>query len=357
MHLALVMVARDEAERVERALASARPYVDEMVILDLGSGAAAVQRFADAGARVVSGEWSDDAARCRNAALEAADADWNLVLDPEEWLAEGAEDLRSFVQDSAPRVGLVEVRRGGGGDEFDLLHHPHLSPRLLPRGVRYEGAYQEEPLFEVPVVRTDVVLASDDTETGRWRSDPRRNEALLQQALALRPGDSSLLRQLADELRLAMRYAEAATRYGEALAATSAVDPQRHAMAIGALECSIKAGLLPQAVALMDEFKGVWPDSPDIAFLVGDLMFEMMLTTPQFSDELAPLVESSWRTCLDLGERPDLPGAVHGRGSFLAAQNLYVLCLVLGRGDDAEMWSERASTMRIPASSSGGLLG
>jgi len=38
MHrLALVMIVRDEARCLERCLASARPWVDEMLVLDTGS--------------------------------------------------------------------------------------------------------------------------------------------------------------------------------------------------------------------------------------------------------------------------------------------------------------------------------
>lgn len=353
--LALVMVTRDEADLVERAVRSAQPFVDETVLLDVGSGDAALERFAQLDVRVVDGRWSEDAARCRNAALDAADADWNLVLDPEEWLAEGAEGLRSLT-DGPDQVGLVEVRRAPGG-VHEADHPRHLSPRLLPRGVRFEGAYREEPVFDLPVVRTDLVVASDDTETGRWRADRSRNEAILLQALAVRPGDPTLLMQLADEMRLTGRYSEAAEYYTTAMTGVSATEESRHAMVIGALECYTKAGLLRDAVALMDEQGAAWQHSPDFTFLLGDLFFEMMLTTPDLGQELAPLVETAWRRCLELGERPDLAGAVHGRGSFLAAQNLYVLYLVLGRNDEAEEWAARASTMRIPASSVGRLLG
>ncbi|WP_052466179.1 glycosyltransferase family protein [Mobilicoccus massiliensis] len=354
--LALVIVARDEADLVERAVRSAQHHVDETVVYDVGSPAETRERFSELGARVVEGRWLDDAAACRNAALEAADADWNLVLEGEEWLDAGGEALRAFTTQEPGHVGLVEVCRGvGSGHEGD--HPRHLAPRLLPRGVRYEGTHREEPVFDLPMERTGVVVRSDDMETGRWRADRSRNEAVLLQALAVRPGDATLLLQLADELRSSARYAEAADRYSAALQEISTGDERRHAAVIGALESAVKAGRLRDAVALMDEHLSHWQHSPDMAFLVGDLLFEMMLTNPETGPELTPLVETSWKRCLELGERPDLAGAVHGRGSFLAAQNLYVLCLVLGRNEEAEAWAERAGALRVPASSAGGLLG
>lgn len=47
------------------------------------------------------------------------------------------------------------------------------------------------------------------------------------------------------------------------------------------------------------------------------------------------MIEASWQRCLQMGERPDLEGVVHGRGSFLAAGNLAVLRGGTGRADPA----------------------
>ena len=353
---ALVMVTRGEDDLVERALRSARPFVDEAVVLDLGAAPQAVDRWREAGARVVPGEWTTDAAACRNAALAAADADWNLVLEAEEWLASGVDALRLFTARPPECVGLVEIHRAiGGVREAD--HPRHLAPRLLPRGVRYEGARHEEPVFDLPVEHAGVVLRTDDVESARWRADHAVNEALLLQALAVRPGDPGLLLDLADEVRVSGRVAEASDRYTAALLATPTTDPRRHAVVVGALEAYTKAGRLREAVALLHAEAAAWHHSPDLAFLAGDLFFEMVLGTPAPSAELVALVEGSWRRCLDLGERPDLSGAVHGRGSFLAAQNLGVLFLVLGRGEEAQQWFERAGVLRLGAPSVGGPLG
>jgi len=354
--LALVMVARGETELVERALRSARPFVDEMVVLALDCADTDAAALTKVGARVVRGTWSDDAAAARNQALDAADADWHLVLDPEEFIDIGGEEIREIVDGDQECVGLVEVCRAPGSSHAE--DHPrHLAARIIPRGVRYEGAYREEPVFDLPTVQTSVVVVTDDTESGRWRADHARNEALMHQALAVRPGDPHLLLSLADELHRAGRHSEAARQYDAALTASPAADPARHAMVIGRLDSCIKAGLISEAVALMDDQLVNWQHSPDFTYLVGDLFFEMMLNSPSVGSELAPLVDTAWRRCLELGERPDLSGAVHGRGSFLAAQNLYVLNLVLGRGEEADMWLDRAASMRMPVSPADRLLG
>ena len=77
----LVMIARDEAARIERALASFAPFVDECVVLDTGSRDDTLSRAKRAGARVRNFQWADDFAAARNAALDFADADWHLIVD------------------------------------------------------------------------------------------------------------------------------------------------------------------------------------------------------------------------------------------------------------------------------------
>jgi glycosyltransferase involved in cell wall biosynthesis len=89
--LALVMIARDEASDIARALESARPHVERMIVLDTGSVDATPEIAARLGAEVERFSWCDDFAAARNASLALSDAAWNLVLDADEWIEAGAE--------------------------------------------------------------------------------------------------------------------------------------------------------------------------------------------------------------------------------------------------------------------------
>src|SRR5690348_15991724 len=90
--LALVMIARDEAQAIARALQSARPFVERMIVLDTGSLDGTPAVAADCGAEVASFSWCDDFAAARNSALALSDAAWNLVLDADEWIEAGAQE-------------------------------------------------------------------------------------------------------------------------------------------------------------------------------------------------------------------------------------------------------------------------
>ena len=59
-----------------------------------------------------------------------------------------------------------------------------------------------------------------------------------------------------------------------------------------------------------------------------------------------PIVESAWKRCLEIGERPELDGAVAGRGSHMAAHNLAVFYETLGRKAEAAKHKALAARLR-----------
>jgi len=75
MHLSLSMIVRNEAERLERCLASVADFVDEMVLLDTGSSDATVAIAERCGATVHHVPWPGDFAPARNAALDLVRGD------------------------------------------------------------------------------------------------------------------------------------------------------------------------------------------------------------------------------------------------------------------------------------------
>ena len=83
---------------------------------------------------------------------------------------------------------------------------------------------------------------------------------------------------------------------------------------------------------------GRWEGSPDYWFVVGDLLLDWACEQPERSATLLPMIEGSWQRCLEIGERPDLEGAVQGRGSHLAATNLAVFYEGTGQPGEARRY-------------------
>jgi tetratricopeptide (TPR) repeat protein len=110
MHLSLSMIVRNEAERLERCLASVADFVDEMVLLDTGSSDATVAIAERCGATVHHLPWPGDFAPARNAALDLVRGDWVLVLDADELLRQEARaPLRKLME--RPDLLVVNLLR------------------------------------------------------------------------------------------------------------------------------------------------------------------------------------------------------------------------------------------------------
>ncbi len=84
------MIVRNESAGLPGTLAAARPWVDEIVVVDTGSTDGTREVARSHGARVVEWAWRDDFAAARNESLRHATGDWILVLDADEVLTEAS---------------------------------------------------------------------------------------------------------------------------------------------------------------------------------------------------------------------------------------------------------------------------
>ena len=325
--LALVMIVRDEARCIARCLRSAQPFVDDMIVLDTGSGDDTVAIAAQLGARVHHFMWTGDFSAARNAALDHSSATWNLVLDADEWIdgAAGAGSLQSALGEGGPFIGLLPV-----ASEFDLQGRVEVAvswiPRLLPRDVRYQGVIHEHPVSTLPRRRVQLPIMHDGYRQLGLEQKKGRNEALLLRALEQAPADPYLLYQLGKNYEIYEDYDNAVVRYRAALQCSGPTDAFRHDLVVRAIFSLKKAQQHEAAVALSETEMPYWQHSPDFFFVLGDLLLDFATLNPASAyEELIPMIESSWLKCLEIGDQPALDGSVTGRGSHLAAHNLAVL--------------------------------
>jgi len=332
--VALVMIARNEAARIVRALASVARCVDELVVLDTGSTDATVALARSAGARVGHFDWCDDFAAARNAALKLADADWNVVIDADEWIAEAGIELLALRHTQPDFVGTLRV-----DSEFDtpigVSVSPSWLPRVLPRGVRYEGHVHEQPVHQLPSRRLPTVLAHDGYRSEALKTKAGRNADLLARALAQAPDDAYLHYQIGKDHDVYERYEEACVHFarsrrcedlsGATVTLAGTTPGWHHDRLVRELHALKKCGAHAKAVLLAEDAMAAWSHSPDFFFALGDLLLDWATEAPERAGELLPMIEAAWLRCLEIGERPDLEGSVAGRGSSLAARNLVVL--------------------------------
>jgi hypothetical protein len=328
--LAATLIARNEARSITRCLESVRPWVDHIILLDTGSTDDTAELAKRCGAEVHHLDWPDDFSVARNHALDLADADWNLVIDADEWITSGGEALRAWC-DGPPRLGALCIHNlfdmpPGSATAPSLPSSRSWIARLLPRGVRYQGRIHEQPVSPLPVARLDLHIGHDgylDVQTIGKRD---RNRPLLLRDLQENPQDPYTLYQLGKDAESRQVWTEARDWYAKAIALTPQTVGWFHSLLVRYLHCLGQSGAVDEALELAGQHMETWAESPDFFFVLGNLAMDKAMADPAHAlDDWLPLATSAWERCLEIGECPDLDGSVHGRGSHLAQHNLDVM--------------------------------
>ncbi|MEJ2098717.1 MAG: tetratricopeptide repeat protein [Desulfobacterales bacterium] len=82
--VSLCMIIKDEEKYLARCLASVKPIVDEMIVVDTGSADRSKDIAVAFGAQVHDYEWENDFAAARNFSISKASGQWILILDGDE---------------------------------------------------------------------------------------------------------------------------------------------------------------------------------------------------------------------------------------------------------------------------------
>lgn len=345
--VALTMIVRNESATIKRCLDSVRDLVDYMVVIDTGSTDDTVSIAQAAGAKVAFFKWVDDFAAARNYSLAIANADWSLVLDADESVVVGAEAIGRLRDATPDYVGAIRQDNNFQTEGHALSASSWIS-RVLPRGVRYVGAVHEQPAHQLATRNLPIHVAHTGYMPQAMAAKNGRNVYLLEKALKEQPGDGYLLYQLGKDFAVYERYEDAARTFALADVALGQMHHLGHDLLIRWIFTLKKLARFEFAIELAESRMSLWEQSPDYWFVVGDLLLDFACSQPENAEELMPMIEASWLRCLEIGERPDFEGAVHGRGSFLAANNLAVIYDGMGHVDIASRYRRIAASTSNP---------
>lgn len=343
MKINLVMIVKNEEHSLERCLNAARPLVDEMILTDTGSTDGTVEIAKRMGARVKEFAWVNDFSAARNFALEQSDADWNLVLDADEYIKKG--DRIQLEQVLCSRKGMwlgTITRYDSYPDEGGVSVAYSVLPRLLPKGVRYYGTIHEQPEGSYPCY--PVLLEAD--HDGYLAADKgERNLAYLQQAVKEHPEDGYYQFQMASTLRNLRRLEESLPYFRRFYR----ISPRSAAYRTGGVVLYLYTLLdlgttdkLDEAAQVVEKEEKNLRNWPDFCFVCGLFYMDRVLSDVRRYIYLLPQVEACYKRCLALGEYPE-HGGVAGTGSFKAAYNLGICCEVSGRREMAIKYYKMAA--------------
>lgn len=207
--LSLCMIVRNEEDTLPQSLASARAFVDEIVVVDTGSTDRTPDVARAFDARVFDFPWCDDFAAARNQSIEHATSDWIFWMDADDVLpASSGHEIRRVIgkvplldaafwvnveQESVDVLGRKRVTRHG---------HVKLFPRHPQIRFRYRVHEQVAPSIQelgFPIRTTSAVVRHQNADRSAEGNSGRnaRNRRLLELDLQDHPEDPFVLLGLA----------------------------------------------------------------------------------------------------------------------------------------------------------------
>ena len=134
--ISLCMIVRNEAPRLQRAIDSARPHVDQIVIVDTGSNDGTVDIARDNRATVAHIPFKDFS-HARNYSISLSRCEYIFVLDADEVLQGELPEPKDNPKDKQ----AFTFHRANFGPDYRACDDAPL--RLFPRWAVYEGRVHE----------------------------------------------------------------------------------------------------------------------------------------------------------------------------------------------------------------------
>jgi tetratricopeptide (TPR) repeat protein len=186
--LSMCMIARDSSATIRAALDSVKPWVDEMIVVDTGSGDNTPSIAEECGAIVHRAPWEDSFSVARNHSIQRANGEWIFWMDSDDTLMESdGRSLRELVlRDHSPstmgyvlQVHCPAAPSAAMYSTMTVVDHIKLF-RNLP-AIRFTGRIHEQVLSAIrelgcAVEWTNIAVlhsGSDQTPEGRARKRAR----------------------------------------------------------------------------------------------------------------------------------------------------------------------------------------
>lgn len=160
--LSACYIVKNDADNLRRSLAGIAGAVDEIVVVDTGSGDNTTDIAKAYAARCFSFQWVNDFSAARNFALDRVRGEWVLFLDSDEYFAEPlGNSLRKLLENTEADQFML-FWRNIEEDTGEILLDSY-APRLFRNrpDFRYEGRIHEELLCGGKPIQSAAVIPGE----------------------------------------------------------------------------------------------------------------------------------------------------------------------------------------------------
>ena len=215
LDLTLVMIAKNEAKNIRKAIESAAKYCKEIIVADTGSTDATSEVSRQAGAVVYSYPWSGSFSEARNFALGFVRTPWVLTLDADEELdRDSFEKYCHLLDDNANggiRVQIINTLQSESGT--NVLKHKYTRVFRSHPEIRYTGRIHEQIAESIEkagfaIADSEIVINHNGYESND-QAKAQRNLSLLLEDLAESPEDPFIVYHIGETQFALGNYTEA----------------------------------------------------------------------------------------------------------------------------------------------------
>lgn len=330
MHpISVCIIAKNEEKRIEKCLASIKPYGFEIIVVDTGSTDHTKEIASQYADKVLDFVWCDDFSAARNFSLQEASNNWIFMMDCDEWIKViDVEELNYFRKHHSDSVGVISrenlVTEKG---QLVLNNTDHTERFFNKKLYHYTGIIHEQltPIrgkeFPCLLLHTTIEHTGYDMTPEQRTAKSERNLTLLRKQLEQEPENPYVYYQLGKGYEIVEDYNSACEYYGKGLYFD--LDPSL--AYVQAMVTSYGNALLRTEQAetalgfeqIYDEFAV----STDFVFLMGRIYMANAMY-PQAIEQFHKA------TTMDEGKQ-------HGVSSFLSFYHIALICEKVGDTDNA----------------------
>lgn len=334
--ISLCMIVRDEEPVLARCLSCARPFVDEIIIVDTGSQDRTVEiarQFTD---QIYHFPWTDDFSSARNFSFSKATMDYQMWLDADDVISPEDQDaLQILKQDLTVDVVMLPYHTA-----FDSAGNPvftYYRERILRRSRHFlwSGAVHEA------ITPTGEILYAEPAVLHRKLTvnDPDRNLNIFRNMLKSQKSLSTRDQfYYARELFYHQNYTEAIRFYLEFLAQPDAWLEDQITACQQLADCYLQSGETDSALQAL--YRSFLYDSPraEVCCAIGNIR----LGQKQYQDAVF-WYESALRIPLQSGNPGFSQPDCH---DYIPYMQLCVCHDRLGNISQAEAYNEKAGRIK-----------